>query len=138
MFFFFKQKTAYEVRISDWSSDVCSSDLCRRLVTWLPMAATCNALISMVLFYGIQGQELGVRLTGWAETRHSILGSDIMAVTVVLSLFCILSSSNVRERFFYSAMLIPQFLFIFLVGCRSAVRRVGKECVSTLRSRWSL
>src|SRR3546814_19317034 len=27
MLFFFKQKTAYEVRISDWSSDVCSSDL---------------------------------------------------------------------------------------------------------------
>src|SRR3546814_2332010 len=29
MFFFFKQKTAYEMRISDWSSDVCSSDLVR-------------------------------------------------------------------------------------------------------------
>src|SRR3546814_4248477 len=29
-FFFFKQKTAYEVRISDWSSDVCSSDLRER------------------------------------------------------------------------------------------------------------
>src|SRR3546814_2171019 len=29
-YFFFKQKTAYEVRISDWSSDVCSSDLTRR------------------------------------------------------------------------------------------------------------
>src|SRR3546814_5536380 len=28
LFFFFKQKTAYEMRISDWSSDVCSSDLC--------------------------------------------------------------------------------------------------------------
>src|SRR3546814_6603339 len=27
MYFFFKQKTAYELRISDWSSDVCSSDL---------------------------------------------------------------------------------------------------------------
>src|SRR3546814_8211955 len=27
-FFFFKQKTAYEMRISDWISDVCSSDLC--------------------------------------------------------------------------------------------------------------
>src|SRR3546814_4592009 len=27
--FFFKQKTAYEMRISDWSSDVCSSDLCK-------------------------------------------------------------------------------------------------------------
>src|SRR3546814_8820425 len=30
-FFFFKQKTAYEMRISDWSSDVCSSDLVDRL-----------------------------------------------------------------------------------------------------------
>src|SRR3546814_10597556 len=29
VFFFFKQKTAYEMRISDWSSDVCSSDLTR-------------------------------------------------------------------------------------------------------------
>src|SRR3546814_3513269 len=29
-FFFFKQKTAYEMRISDWSSDVCSSDLTMR------------------------------------------------------------------------------------------------------------
>src|SRR3546814_4594566 len=28
-FFFFKQKTAYEMRISDWSSDVCSSDLAK-------------------------------------------------------------------------------------------------------------
>src|SRR3546814_788073 len=32
MFFFFKQKTAYEMRISDWSSDVCSSDLRLRLI----------------------------------------------------------------------------------------------------------
>src|SRR3546814_10849645 len=30
VFFVFKQKTAYEMRISDWSSDVCSSDLFRR------------------------------------------------------------------------------------------------------------
>src|SRR3546814_9429407 len=30
-FFFFKQKTAYEMRISDWSSDVCSSDLLGRI-----------------------------------------------------------------------------------------------------------
>src|SRR3546814_6270751 len=30
LFFFFKQKTAYEMRISDWSSDVCSSDLAVR------------------------------------------------------------------------------------------------------------
>src|SRR3546814_7825479 len=31
IFFFFKQKTAYEMRISDWSSDVCSSDLVWKL-----------------------------------------------------------------------------------------------------------
>src|SRR3546814_1858444 len=31
VFFFFKQKTAYEMRISDWSSDVCSSDLFAQL-----------------------------------------------------------------------------------------------------------
>src|SRR3546814_8612839 len=42
IFFFFKQKTAYEMRISDWSSDVCSSDLtamatkAEKLVTMKP------------------------------------------------------------------------------------------------------
>src|SRR3546814_2105138 len=36
-FFFFKQKTAYEMRISDWSSDVCSSDLRTRV--WLDCSA---------------------------------------------------------------------------------------------------
>src|SRR3546814_15625399 len=35
MFFFFKQKTAYEMRISDWSSDVCSSDLGSWWMRWL-------------------------------------------------------------------------------------------------------
>src|SRR3546814_14764946 len=34
VFFFFKQKTAYEMRISDWSSDVCSSDLTRVSQKW--------------------------------------------------------------------------------------------------------
>src|SRR3546814_13016360 len=41
MFFFFKQKTAYEMRISDWSSDVCSSDL-RRLAAALPGIGATN------------------------------------------------------------------------------------------------
>src|SRR3546814_4272028 len=42
IFFFFKQKTAYEMRISDWSSDVCSSDLSallERLNSLLPQRA---------------------------------------------------------------------------------------------------
>src|SRR3546814_10308857 len=47
LFCFFKQKTAYEMRISDWSSDVCSSDLeCRAFalglaaITLMPLAAS--------------------------------------------------------------------------------------------------
>src|SRR3546814_7952645 len=43
-FFFFKQKTAYEMRISDWSSDVCSSDLAwQRRATQAPEPATATA-----------------------------------------------------------------------------------------------
>src|SRR3546814_20447058 len=41
VFFFFKQKTAYEMRISDWSSDVCSADLRRR---YLPRRLSSSAL----------------------------------------------------------------------------------------------
>src|SRR3546814_9761224 len=38
LFFFFKQKTAYEMRISDWSSDVCSSDL----YAWNEQGSSCG------------------------------------------------------------------------------------------------
>src|SRR3546814_10152217 len=41
IFFFFKQNTAYELRISDWSSDVCSSDLDAEM---LLMTGTCGSL----------------------------------------------------------------------------------------------
>src|SRR3546814_4545399 len=44
IFFFFKQKTAYEMRISDLSSDVCSSDLSKRATV------TLNRLSALVLF----------------------------------------------------------------------------------------
>src|SRR3546814_7949257 len=45
--FFFKQKTAYEMRISDWSSDVCSSDLVYELWSGMwrrPLCASARAL----------------------------------------------------------------------------------------------
>src|SRR3546814_12113080 len=49
-FFFFKQKTAYEMRISDWSSDVCSSDLAmivRKVMYWNKCSAVkCRAIQS--------------------------------------------------------------------------------------------
>src|SRR3546814_9523363 len=49
LFFFFKQKTAYDMRISDWSSDVCSSDLSELLVNkkgWYIDLATPERVIS--------------------------------------------------------------------------------------------
>src|SRR3546814_14697131 len=75
LFFFFKQKTAYEMRISDGSSDVCSSDL---------------------------------RRTSAAPAGSRMRGAAI----------------SMRSN--------PAFRPI-----RSEERRVGKECVSTCRSRWS-
>src|SRR3546814_1594222 len=77
VFFFFKQKTAYEMRISDWSSDVCSSDL--------------RDGVSI-------GADIPAALDTWAR--------------------------RLRVPF-------PPAL------PRSEERRVGKECVSTCRSRWS-
>src|SRR3546814_10351961 len=51
VFFFFKQKTAYEMRISDWSSDVCSSDL----------------LFALLVIFGLQASmsEAAIRDWGW-------------------------------------------------------------------------
>src|SRR3546814_3387409 len=102
VFFFFKQKTAYEMRISDWSSDVCSSDLARmrdihrrkvdgphEILTakgrWIRVANSLTA----------DGWVVGVR-TDITESKRA--------------------EDNLR---------------------RSEERRVGKECVSTCRSRWS-
>src|SRR3546814_2903935 len=80
-FFFFKQKTAYEMRISDWSSDVCSSDL--------------------VLVEDAQHHALAAARGQGGHAHVECLGAH-------------------RQR-----------------DARSEERRVGKECVSTCRSRWS-
>src|SRR3546814_10010343 len=65
MFFFFKQKTAYEMRISDWSSDVCSSDLGRGS-SWTAPAD-------------------GAR-TGRADMRAATMPMTILAALAVLAL----------------------------------------------------
>src|SRR3546814_8335581 len=54
LFFFFKQKTAYELRISDWSSDVCSSDLAK------------TSTLQSELFSRVAGQ-----MTFWVEEGPS-------------------------------------------------------------------
>src|SRR3546814_14462931 len=95
--FFVKQKTAYEMRISDWSSDVCSSDLGSPPFVVL--------VASLGLFIVI------------ANTLAIVFGTD--------------------------AKTLPDFSYgIYFIGDvvvtgRSEERRVGKECVSTCRSRWS-
>src|SRR3546814_3451234 len=55
MFFFFKQKTAYEMRISDWSSDVCSSDLTvlETIADYKENIETIKGKIKKAMFYPI-------------------------------------------------------------------------------------
>src|SRR3546814_6358105 len=86
--FFYKQKPAYELRISDCSSDVCSSDLFR---SSSPIAATRDRRT-----YSVEKKQPKVLITG----ALGQIGTE-------------------------------------LVPLRSEERRVGKECVSTCRSRWS-
>src|SRR3546814_3579634 len=73
--FFFKEKTAYEMRISDWSSDVCSSDLLlvlhpMRSRTFLAEAALLVGLVLVV----VAGEELGVRV---AFERNDVGGDAV-------------------------------------------------------------
>src|SRR3546814_20606588 len=88
-FFFFKQKTAYEMRISDWSSDVCSSDLVR------------------------------TRNHPAVADLHRLLPAPVAAVEH--------EAARRLDRTAEEDRLVE----------RSEERSVGKECVSTCRSRWS-
>src|SRR3546814_1948452 len=55
-FFFFKQETAYEMRISDWSSDVCSSDLMvARPVAWNGGKSCVNPATQRLVEIGLPG-----------------------------------------------------------------------------------
>src|SRR3546814_4406836 len=87
--FFFKQKTAYEMRISDWSSDVCSSDLY------------------------------------WTEIRLTTMRASPARI----------STSGVAQIVDHAGAQRP--CDPIGLAARSEERRVGKECVSTCRSRWS-
>src|SRR3546814_1634053 len=64
--FFFKQKTAYEMRISDWSSDVCSSDLL--FISCLIMGGTAAQASQYLQCVTYARQISGVQLSGNANT----------------------------------------------------------------------
>src|SRR3546814_2181772 len=102
-FFFFKQKTAYEMRISDWSSDVCSSDL------------AC---------YDSTAEDIDVDrlLQGYLRLLRRHGGKLVTDARV----------TAIERRGGVWRLSTPHGDFE-----RSEERRVGKECVSTCRSRWS-
>src|SRR3546814_9590877 len=73
VFFFFKQKTAYEMRISDWSSDVCSSDL-SSLEAFDRLTTEQRALLLWVSVEGLSYQQVADILdvpTGTVMSRIS-------------------------------------------------------------------
>src|SRR3546814_6146437 len=78
VFFFFKQKTAYEMRISDWSSDVCSSDL-----VYLFQAAGVILLIAMIgaIVLTLRSRE-GVRRQS-IEAQNARRPADVVEVMKV-------------------------------------------------------
>src|SRR3546814_4326964 len=68
-FFFFKQKTAYEMRISDWSSDVCSSDLARSTASgWRSQPVQ--------FLHGLAGKKSRRSSTTTAASRHRSASSS--------------------------------------------------------------
>src|SRR3546814_6761075 len=77
-FFFFKQKTAYEMRISDWSSDVCSSDLhaAKLRASILPNRATPSSEIKG----GVSADE------GTNTTHYSVVDKQGNAVAVTYTI----------------------------------------------------
>src|SRR3546814_12345877 len=125
---FFKQKTAYEMRISDWSSDVCSSDLNGR-----DMAELCNVspktishverglakINTEILQALVRKKNLNVNwlLTG---KGHPIAGAAERRIDAV----------DVRGSV---DMLEKRLLRLERLIGSSEERRVGKECVSNVR-----
>src|SRR3546814_17163367 len=112
MCFFFKQKTAYEMRISDWSSDVCSSDLLGNTTVELsigkaPLIAIDDFLVKVP--------------DSWREEQ--LFDQQLVAVPEIGIL--ILGHGTVP------------YLLKPVSRPRSEERRVGKECARTCRSRWS-
>src|SRR3546814_20732662 len=105
------------MRISDWSSDVCSSDLSSVLSVTADDSVTSKAINAFTSAYNnLQGIIKTLTSYNVDAQKGSALTGDSLARQVQSQ---IRSALNVAE------------------SSRSEERRVGKECVSTCRSRWS-
>src|SRR3546814_14590304 len=117
--FFCKQKTAYEVRIIDWSSDGCSSDLADDI------DAHNDPLLQWQIVYRIRysGSRAGFLMTiGWKGV--------FPAVTTQLREDLSIDLADTQR-------VVDDLIRDGVTGVRSEERRVGKVCVSTCSSRWS-
>src|SRR3546814_18496029 len=109
------------MRISDWSSDVCSSDLGEgALEVVVSPPRTGIILIAPIVLRG----ENHFRVT-LGEEELAEVGGLIGIGVVQLELAVVDDLLGGLQR------------FLVIAGCRSEARRVGKECVSTGRYRWS-
>src|SRR3546814_2105936 len=115
MFFFFKQKTAYEMRISDWSSDVCSPDLPLR-------AHLVQLAFELYASGGYSLKTLTNRLNELGLRNRFGRPVSLNGIATVL------------KNPFYAGIIRTQGQE---EQYRSEERRVGKECVRTCRYRGS-
>src|SRR3546814_6282521 len=121
-FFFFKQKTAYEMRISDWSSDVCSSDLLDTVLdtiaTYKERIESLKGKIKKALFYpaGVIAVAIGVSalllifVVPQFEELFKGFGADLPAFTQLL----VDASRFITANGFYIVVAIAGAIFAFI------------------------
>src|SRR3546814_1311897 len=113
VFFFFKQKTAYEMRISDWSSDVCSSDLQMRYIREL-----FPAMVGYMVLLPVSILLL----------KHVVMPVSFKVVVVLLPVLPILLVMRSMTRLLRGLDALQQRIQLQAMGMRSA------EHTSELRS----
>src|SRR3546814_15442614 len=126
MFFIFKQKTAYEMRISDWSSDVCSSDLVVR--QRLRLGAISPRLMQVYRDGGLKLDQL---------MAFAITEDHARQEQVYDNLSWNKEPAMIRRMLMETHVGAGDRRAIFVGPERSEERRGGKEGVSTVRYWWS-